>query len=321
MANCLAPDYCISDHLTNFARMDKTMFKNVLAFTSVALISLQSYGASFDCAKASTTIEKTICSDALIGQLDEALGENYKSMSFANIGDGAVRDLKATQKKWMAERNKCEDRKCLVNSYRKRIDEICDYPVIKGSHPSCIDANSIASQTSNAPSQNTQSSSIKQTSSTQSINEGVKSVKSVSQPIESARTPPAAKSVEVEQSKGLDLALVKIKCGKMSTLYFDVTNSSPLNITSGFFDIMLRENDDSIIHKATLTLERIKPGQTETRESINFLDEKNCARISKMSSKLQDLLQVDGSFAEGKQAYTNLSVGKRTSKVNGVVLK
>ena len=118
--------------------------KNI-AIKFLMLLSLASvaHAASFDCAKASTPIEKTICGDTLLGQLDDALGENYKSMSHSNIGDGAINDLKTSQRSWMKERNKCADKKCLEESYRKRIDAVCDYPVIKGSHPSCIDSDSI----------------------------------------------------------------------------------------------------------------------------------------------------------------------------------
>lgn len=92
---------------------------------------------SFDCAKASTFAETAVCTDVLLGRLDGALAENYKFMLAANIGDGAKSDLKATQKKWLAERNTCTDKQCLVSAYRKRTDEICEYPVITGVHPVC----------------------------------------------------------------------------------------------------------------------------------------------------------------------------------------
>lgn len=99
---------------------------------------------SFDCSKASTFSEKAICSEPLLGKLDGALSENYKSMLASNIGEGARTDLKATQRKWLsAERNKCTDNQCLVNAYRKRMDEVCDYPVISGAHPICTNSDEI----------------------------------------------------------------------------------------------------------------------------------------------------------------------------------
>lgn len=95
------------------------------------------YAVSFDCAKAKTFVEKEICGNSLLGKLDDALSENYKYMLASNIGDGARKDLRATQKKWLSERNKCTNNKCLVDEYQKRVDEICDYPVISGAHPAC----------------------------------------------------------------------------------------------------------------------------------------------------------------------------------------
>lgn len=102
-----------------------------------------SWRPSFDCAKASTFSEKAICTDILLGKLDGALGENYKYMLASDIGDGARNDLKVTQRKWLAERNKCTDNQCLASSYRKRIDEVCEYPVISGVHPVCTNSDEI----------------------------------------------------------------------------------------------------------------------------------------------------------------------------------
>jgi uncharacterized protein YecT (DUF1311 family) len=101
------------------------------------------WSPSFDCAKASSFSEKTICTDTLLGKLDGALAENYKYMLASDIGDGARNDLKATQRKWLAERNKCTDNQCLANAYQKRIDEVCEYPVISGVHPVCISSDEI----------------------------------------------------------------------------------------------------------------------------------------------------------------------------------
>lgn len=101
------------------------------------------WAPSFDCTKASTPIERAICSDPLLGQLDGALSENYKYMLASDIGDGARNDLRATQKKWIAERNKCTSNQCVADAYRKRIDEVCEYPVISGVHPICASSDEI----------------------------------------------------------------------------------------------------------------------------------------------------------------------------------
>ncbi|OGQ57658.1 MAG: hypothetical protein A3J24_09425 [Deltaproteobacteria bacterium RIFCSPLOWO2_02_FULL_53_8] len=98
---------------------------------------------SFDCAKGSTFSEKAVCSDSLLGQLDGVLSQNYKYMLASDLGDGARADLKTKQRIWLAERNKCTDNQCLTASYRKRIDEVCEYPVISGVHPICTNSDEI----------------------------------------------------------------------------------------------------------------------------------------------------------------------------------
>jgi uncharacterized protein YecT (DUF1311 family) len=98
---------------------------------------------SFDCAKATTFSEKAICSDSLLGKLDGALSENYKHMFASDIGDGAKKDLKLTQKSWLADRNKCTTKQCLADAYKKRIDEVCEYPVISGVHPLCTSSDEV----------------------------------------------------------------------------------------------------------------------------------------------------------------------------------
>lgn len=107
------------------------------ASPQVAEPAAQHFTPSFNCAKTSTSVEKSICDDSLLGQLDGALADNYKMMKASDIGDGAMADLKATQKSWLLARNKCDSNECLESAYRKRLDEICGYPVISGVHPTC----------------------------------------------------------------------------------------------------------------------------------------------------------------------------------------
>lgn len=115
-------------------------------------------GASFDCAKAGTAIEKQICADPFLSKLDDALGSNYRRMNAVNIGDGARKDLRLKQIEWLKFRNKCQSKSCLVDAYLNRIDEICTYPVLTGFHPGCIESsefketnkkNNIASEPTN----------------------------------------------------------------------------------------------------------------------------------------------------------------------------
>jgi len=98
---------------------------------------------SFDCKKAASFVEHEICNDSLLGRLDDALSENYSYMLASDIGSGAKKDLKKTQKSWLSARNMCTNNKCILDAYRKRIDEVCEYPVISGVHPMCTSSDSI----------------------------------------------------------------------------------------------------------------------------------------------------------------------------------
>lgn len=88
-------------------------------------------------------MEKEICGSPLLGKLDDVLSENYSAMLASDIGSGAKKDLRVTQKAWLSTRNKCSTTQCLIDAYRNRVDKVCDYPVISGVHPACATADDI----------------------------------------------------------------------------------------------------------------------------------------------------------------------------------
>ncbi len=112
------------------------MKSRIIFFVVVFLSSMSAFAVSFDCSKATTFVEKTICSDAKLSEMDDALNDNYRSMASSNFG-GSVKELKKEQIRWIKQRNKCQTRQCIVDSYKKRLDETCDYGVISGAHPIC----------------------------------------------------------------------------------------------------------------------------------------------------------------------------------------
>lgn len=77
-----------------------------------------SFAASFDCGKASTPVEKAICSDERLSNLDSELGRAYKA---ALQNSTAPADLKTEQKNWIAQRNRCTDMTCLASAYQARL--------------------------------------------------------------------------------------------------------------------------------------------------------------------------------------------------------
>ena len=62
--------------------------------------------ASFDCAKAGTGIEKAICADAKLARLDRRVSETYFARLRMMDDDGKEQALKASQRAWLAERDK-----------------------------------------------------------------------------------------------------------------------------------------------------------------------------------------------------------------------
>ena len=100
-----------------------------LLFLCLLLSNTSLYAAvspSFNCAKASTQVEKQICQSDAVAALDVKLATRYKALkkSHAQI-------IKASQKKWFKQRNKrCEriaDEKresCLAHSYGTQIAEL-----------------------------------------------------------------------------------------------------------------------------------------------------------------------------------------------------
>jgi len=109
---------------------------------ALLMASSVAHATSFNCAKASTYVEKTICSDATLGKLDDALTQNYNVMRASDLGDDGAA-LKKEQRAWIAQRNKCATDQCLVDLYRKRIDVVCDAPVVNGVHAACMQSRDI----------------------------------------------------------------------------------------------------------------------------------------------------------------------------------
>ncbi len=116
--------------------------RNAYVFVALTLATAV-HAASFDCSRAGTRVELAICTDARLSRLDEALAQNYQDTLASNIGDGARKDLKATQRAWIQSRNRCADAECIRAAYMARITQVCEnYPVLSGVAASCMSADS-----------------------------------------------------------------------------------------------------------------------------------------------------------------------------------
>lgn len=91
-----------------------------------ALNSMVESNPSFDCARASTAVERLVCSDRQLAAADIKLAQSYKYQM--DVGTAEVKvNLKKQQNEWRKyERDICTDTACVLKAYRKRIDELQD---------------------------------------------------------------------------------------------------------------------------------------------------------------------------------------------------
>ena len=110
-----------------------------LSGLGVLCLTLQGFSmanaASFNCNKAATFVERTICANPDLSTLDDLMANNYRVMRAAGIGAGAQSHLKQSQRDWIKVRNKCSSIACLKFQYLERSSAICGYPVITGVYP------------------------------------------------------------------------------------------------------------------------------------------------------------------------------------------
>jgi len=88
------------------------------------LSSTGAFAASFDCQKASTYVEHSICDISRISTLDEKLATIYKS-KINQVDAPAKASIKLEQQEWLKNiRNKCKATDCIEEVYRSRIDAL-----------------------------------------------------------------------------------------------------------------------------------------------------------------------------------------------------
>jgi uncharacterized protein len=97
-------------------------FKPLIA-ALLALSAAAAPGASFDCTKAATTIEKDVCGLKGLSFLDDELGALYKRQ-IQTAGDRAA-EARTAQREWVTKvRNACTDSSCLMDAYEVRVREM-----------------------------------------------------------------------------------------------------------------------------------------------------------------------------------------------------
>lgn len=93
----------------------------VLLATYLLSSPLITSAASFDCGKASTWIEKKICSDLELSDADELLDQAYKKrLEMADDTKSLIKE----QRKWLKKRNAITDEFMLLRLYKDRMIEL-----------------------------------------------------------------------------------------------------------------------------------------------------------------------------------------------------
>ncbi|PHH44076.1 hypothetical protein CRX57_15420 [Pseudomonas putida] len=107
----------MADSMKNLHSLPYFLSLTVLLFSSVA------FSASFDCGKASTNVERKICSSPSLSAMDEKLSEVFKPIKNR-------RALQIIESEWLeSERNSCESVECLEDSYVRQIRFLSPVPI------------------------------------------------------------------------------------------------------------------------------------------------------------------------------------------------
>lgn len=97
-----------------------TIFFRMVLLCGFALAAGTAAAASFDCAKARTSMETTICADPALSKLDERLAASYKR---AQNVSGAKAAVTQSQRGWLGspELGLCDDAACYREAFSARI--------------------------------------------------------------------------------------------------------------------------------------------------------------------------------------------------------
>ena len=99
----------------------KKLLLSIMIFSCSLLLASESSSTispSFDCSKATTSVERMVCENEELSQLDTKLSKIYKSFYLL------TKEMKEDQRAWIKQRDKCQDSACIQKLYRQRVEEL-----------------------------------------------------------------------------------------------------------------------------------------------------------------------------------------------------
>lgn len=103
----------------------------IIALLATLALSPQAHAAnaSFNCSEHSNKVEKLICHDSELAQLDTSLASLYHLVMKSTPADEQA-SLKSEQRDWIQSRNACDKaadpKACIKEEYHARIGELKD---------------------------------------------------------------------------------------------------------------------------------------------------------------------------------------------------
>lgn len=97
---------------------------NIVRALTLVILSLMmqsTFAAGFSCVDATSKVEFTICLDARLSHMDGQIARVYVKRLATSEDPAGLRNLQRT---WIAERNQCQSRECLLRIYRQRLKDI-----------------------------------------------------------------------------------------------------------------------------------------------------------------------------------------------------
>lgn len=84
------------------------------------------FSPGFDCLKAATDVETTICANERLSRADNNLNKAYKQLMERVTSPEEIARIRSAQKDFLTKRNKCATVTCIDDLYTQRTEEIFD---------------------------------------------------------------------------------------------------------------------------------------------------------------------------------------------------